>query len=187
MVIAFIYALLSIFSAPPFHSNGADLSTGAVIQQEISPNEFQGSDSQRIQQAVRKAHESGHIVRIPAHNGRGSSKWLIDEAILLPSNVTVVLDNCTLQLSDASRDNMFRSDNVGAGITDPQWNRNIHLIGVGRVLLRGAENPRATGITGCRKSAGNRRRCTKTNPRPGRGTTEGHLAGKLRKRCRQTR
>ena len=70
---------------------------------------------------------------------------MIDSAILLPSGMTVILDNCTLQLSDSCRDNMFRSDNVGIGIADPAWNENIAIIGVGSAVLKGAANPRATG------------------------------------------
>lgn len=37
------------------------------------------------------------------------------------------------------------SDNVGIGITNPGWNRNISIIGVGDVHLYGADHPRATG------------------------------------------
>jgi hypothetical protein len=59
--------------------------------------------------------------------------------------MTVILDNCIMQLSDKCRDNMFRSDNVGIGISDPQWNHNIAIIGQGKAILRGANNPRATG------------------------------------------
>ncbi|GAA4437221.1 hypothetical protein GCM10023091_16090 [Ravibacter arvi] len=117
---------------------------------EITPNAFQGTDTQRIRQAVEKASRTTHIIRIPAENANGSSVWMIDDAILLPSNIRVILDNCTLQLSDQSRDNMFRSDNVGDGIENPGWNRDIHLVGMGRVILRGAANPRSTG-DGARK------------------------------------
>lgn len=37
------------------------------------------------------------------------------------------------------------SDNVGIGITNPGWNRNISIIGVGDAHLYGADHPRATG------------------------------------------
>ena len=40
---------------------------------------------------------------------------------------------------------MFRSNNVGIGITDPVWNKNINIIGIGDVYLKGANNPRSTG------------------------------------------
>lgn len=45
---------------------------------------------------------------------------------------------------------MFRSDNAGLGVENPEWNKNIHIIGQGNVVLKGADNPRATG-DGARK------------------------------------
>ena len=40
---------------------------------------------------------------------------------------------------------MFRSNNVGIGVTNPSWNKNIIIIGIGDVYLKGANNPRSTG------------------------------------------
>lgn len=114
----------------------------------ISPNHFEGGDIQRIQAAVDKAAGTTGKVVIPANNSNGSGIWLLDSAILLPGNMTIILDNCTLQLSDQCRDNMFRSDNVGEGIRNPEWNHNISIIGIGDVILKGAANPRATGDSG---------------------------------------
>lgn len=116
--------------------------------EEITPNHFSGTDSERIRQAVRAARGTTNLVRIPRQNANGTNIWKVDEAILLPGDMTIILDNCTIQLSDSCRDNMFRSDNVGAGIENPGWNKNIHLIGTGNVILRGAANPRATGDGG---------------------------------------
>ena len=50
-----------------------------------------------------------------------------------------------LKLSDDSRDNLIRSANCGIGISDIKTLHNIHIIGVGTVVLEGADNPRATG------------------------------------------
>ncbi len=111
----------------------------------ITPNQFEGNDTQRIQLAINEAAGTTGKVVIPAHNSNGSGVWLLDSAVLLPSNITVILDNCTVQLSDSCRDNMFRSDNVGIGITHPEWSYNISIIGMGHVLLKGADNPRSTG------------------------------------------
>lgn len=111
----------------------------------ITPNQFEGNDTERIQAAVNKAACTTGKVVIPANNSNGTHIWLLDSAVLLPSNITVILENCTVQLSDSCRDNMFRSNNVGIGITDPDWVKNIHIIGIGDVLLKGADNPRATG------------------------------------------
>lgn len=112
---------------------------------QINPNQFEGTDSQRIQRAIDEASGTTNKVFIPSNNSNGTNIWLLDSAILLPSNMTVILENCTLQLSDKSRDNMFRSNNVGTGITDPVWNKNISIIGTGDVYLKGANNPRSTG------------------------------------------
>ncbi|MDP3466708.1 MAG: glycosyl hydrolase family 28 protein [Daejeonella sp.] len=114
---------------------------GAVI----TPNNFKGTDAERIQKAINAAKGKSNKVVIPMQNSKGGNIWKIDRAILLPSNMSLILDNCIIQLSDSCRDNMFRSDNVGAGITDPAWNYNISIIGIGDVQLRGADNPRSTG------------------------------------------
>lgn len=111
----------------------------------ISPNQFEGSDSERIQAAITAAKGTTNKIVIPEPNANGTNVWSVDSAILLPSNMTVVLDNCTIKLSDECRDNMFRSDNVGLGVKDFVWNHNISIIGVGDVNLYGADNPRATG------------------------------------------
>lgn len=111
----------------------------------ITPNQFKGNDTERIQAAVNEAVRTTGKVVIPANNNNGTQIWLLDSAILLPSNITVILENCVIQLSDSCRDNMFRSDNVGVGISNPSWAKNIQIIGMGDVLLKGADNPRATG------------------------------------------
>jgi len=74
--------------------------------------------------------------------------WLIDRAILLPENVSVILQNCTLKLSDKCRDNFFRSANCGLGIRDPEPFQNIHIRGEGSCTLLGADHPRAVGDGG---------------------------------------
>ena len=127
------------------------LSTNCSAQLEkktmlpITPNQFEGTDTQRIQSAIEKAKNTANRIYIPAQNSNGTNVWLLDSAILVPTNMTIILDNCTLQLSDKCRDNMFRSNNAGLGITDPVWNKNIHIIGMGDVYLKGANNPRSTG------------------------------------------
>lgn len=122
------------------------VSTGTLFAgKEFSPNDFKGTDTQRIISAVAAAKRVSGQVRIPAFNKNGTSLWKIDQAILLPGGITVILDNCTLQLSDSSRDNMFRSENVGLNITNPKWIENIHIFGVGKAVLKGADNPRSTG------------------------------------------
>jgi hypothetical protein len=116
----------------------------------ITPNQFDGTDTERIQSAVDSAKGTTNKIVIPSRNSNGTNKWMLDSAILLPDNMTVILENCTIQLSDQCRDNMFRSNNVGIGIQDPKWNHNIGIVGIGDVVLKGADNPRATGDGGRR-------------------------------------
>lgn len=116
--------------------------------ENITPNQFKGNDIQRIRLAIGAAKGTTNKVVIPAVNSNGTNIWLIDSAILIPSNMYIILDNCTIQLSDSCRDNMFRSDNIGIGISDPKWNHNTGIVGVGYVILKGAANPRATGDSG---------------------------------------
>ena len=120
-------------------------------QEKNDPNAYTGTDSERIAQAVAASAETGGVVRIPARIPDAASDrtfWLIDSAILLPANTTLILENCTIKLSDASRDNFIRSANCGLGISHIEPIENVHVIGVGHAELVGADHPRATGDSG---------------------------------------
>ncbi len=144
----FLTLVLIVFSNCSNHNSGNTFHIKKSGFDNITPNQFEGSDTERILLAIEAAKGTTNKILIPSRNANGTNKWLLDSAILLPSNMTVILDNCTIQLSDRCRDNMFRSDNVGRGIVNPEWNHHIALIGVGDVVLRGADNPRATGDGG---------------------------------------
>ena len=138
-------SLVLIISGSCSNQNNGNSSYLKDATYNISPNQFKGSDIQRIMSAIEAAKESTGKVVIPSRNSNGTNIWLLDSAILIPGNMTLILDNCTIQLSDQCRDNMFRSDNVGIGIAHPDWSENISIIGIGDVVLKGANNPRATG------------------------------------------
>ena len=117
----------------------------------VTPNEFDGTDVERINRAIDAAAAAGCRAVIPRVNLRGGQRqdvWLIDSAILLPSDTTLDLDNCHIKLSDRCRDNFIRSANCGLGIADIRPMRNIHIRGIGHVVLEGAARPRATGDSG---------------------------------------
>jgi len=118
-----------------------------VDETYISPNQFKtGTPSQRIQKAINEARKTTGKVVIPRYDAvTKSTVWLIDEAILLPSDFELELNNCKIKLSDRCRDNFIRSANAGLGIKDIAPLKNIRVIGVGNVLLEGADHPRATG------------------------------------------
>ncbi len=130
--------------APPEKSNAA---SPALI---VTPNQFEGTDVERINRAVQAAAGTGRVVipRVNIRDGQRCDVWLIDSAILLPSDTTLELDNCHIKLSDRCRDNMIRSANCGLSLTDVRPLHNIHIRGIGTVLFEGADHPRATGDSG---------------------------------------
>lgn len=126
----------------------ADESVPAAPAGPISPNDFQGSDSERINQAIEAAVAQGKRVIIPRFNrGNGVVRdvWLLDSAILVRTGTILELENCHIKLSDRCRDNFIRSANCGIGITDIEPMTDIQILGVGNALLEGADHPRATG------------------------------------------
>ena len=117
----------------------------------VSPNAFKGSDVERINQAIRLGASTGRRVVVPRRNRTADGErdiWLLDSAILVQSNTTLELDHCHIKLSDRCRDNMIRSANCGLGITKIEPMRNIHIRGIGHVVLEGADHPRASGDGG---------------------------------------
>ena len=125
-------------------------------QKEISmnytdPNNYEGSDIERINAAVRDARMNGGIVRIFKRKPDKTSDrdfWLIDSAILLPENTTLYLMNCKIKLSDRARDNWIRSANCIIGNPEVKEISELHIIGEGSAVLEGADHPRATGDGG---------------------------------------
>lgn len=99
------------------------------------------SDSRTIQNAVDHAAQKGYNrVVIPRFNPRtGENIWIIDSAILLPSNMTVVLQDAHLRLADGVFDNIFRNRNclTPAGNTLEGEQANIRILGEGNALLDG--------------------------------------------------
>ncbi len=117
----------------------------------VTPDDYQGTDVERINQALQEAAGTGVRVVIPRRNEAADGPrdlWLLDSAILVPGDSTLELDGCHIKLSDACRDNMIRSANCGPGTSEIEPISNIQIRGVGRVLLEGADHPRATGDSG---------------------------------------
>jgi len=70
-----------------------------------------------------------------------SGNYEIEDAILLPSNLTLILDNCHLRLKDGSVTNVFRNAAVGTERSKhvDDADRNIRILGVGRAIIDGGE------------------------------------------------
>ncbi len=73
------------------------------------------TDSLSIQNAVDAALKTGlGRVVIPRYNKRtGACQWDVDKAIILDSNLEIVLDNCYIRQMDGSMDNVFRNFHDG--------------------------------------------------------------------------
>ncbi len=114
------------------------LSAWQNAQAVVSPNDFEtGSDSDRIEAAIAHAMASGeNEVVIPRVNMRtGGEIWLITRAILLPSNLRLILDNCLVRLAPGTRDNIMRT--IGTESIPMVGNTNITVTGVGHAVLSG--------------------------------------------------
>lgn len=117
----------------------------------VYANDFFGeSDADILNSAIENRGRDGIVVIEPRKSDKEPERcdWLLDRAILLPSNTTVIIRNCKLKLSDRCRDNFFRSANCGLGIEENEPLFNIHIKGEGCAVLEGADHPRATGDSG---------------------------------------
>lgn len=65
--------------------------------------------------------------------------WEISSAIQIPSDFTIILENCHLRMADGSFDNMFRNEECGDVIARKSKgeNKNITIKGVGEAILDG--------------------------------------------------
>lgn len=124
-----------------------NISVGESSGNYLTPNMYkEGTQIERINSAILDAINTFQKVVIPRIDTvEETDVWLIDSAILLYSNIHLVLDNCKIKLSDKCRDNFIRTANCGLGITDIKQFENIKITGIGNVSLEGADNPRSTG------------------------------------------
>jgi len=104
----------------------------------LTPNDVAGnSDSDRIEAAIAQAMATGgNEVLIPRANARtGGEIWLITRAILVPSNLRLVLDDCLVRLAPGTQDNILR--NAGTAQIPMAGNTNITIVGRGNAVLSG--------------------------------------------------
>ena len=115
------------------------------------PNNYRGSDIERINAAIRDSRNTGGVVKIFKRKPDAVSErdfWLIDSAILIPGDTALHIVNCKIKLSDKSRDNWIRSANAMPGNPEVNVISRVHIIGEGSAILEGADHPRATGDSG---------------------------------------
>ncbi len=100
------------------------------------------SDSDIIDECILKLNTDIENTLIFDHK-----TWVIDRAILLPSNTTVIIDNCTIKQTDKTYDNIFRGNNLtldesGVFPDDITPISNIKIIGKGNAILEGPDKNR---------------------------------------------
>ncbi len=103
----------------------------------VTPNTHPGAtDAESIQNAIDLALSTGNPhVRVPRVNERtGEERWVIDEAIRLPSDIEILFDDAHLMLADGCFCNMFTA--LG-GDSAAKALRNITLRGRGHAVLDG--------------------------------------------------
>lgn len=112
-----------------------------AIYSPNDPDMIDVNDSRSINNAIAKAVESGcNMVVIPRLNARSNSySWIIGEPIMLPSNITVILDGCYMVQEESCYCNMF----LTAGALDSDNKTidhelcNIRIIGQNHPVLDG--------------------------------------------------
>ena len=94
---------------------------------------FKKGGSAFIQDLVNKAVESKRRTAVI------TGDWEIDEAIRLPSNFTLILEDAHLRLGDGTHSNIFTNEHneTEVGKTTAGTDSNISIIGRGRAILDG--------------------------------------------------
>jgi len=98
--------------------------------------------SEAIEAAIASAEKSGSSIVLDTQD------WLIDRAILLPSNVELIIDGCRLKLADHVFDNLVRVAGLLPNPEDPNGpclavepTVNIKITGYNGAILEGADHP----------------------------------------------
>lgn len=96
-------------------------------------------DSNLLQQLIddtKKEHKDALVIGINPNTG--DNVWEVSETILLPSDFTLYLKDCTLRLADDCFCNMFA--NASAFSEEPERQHNIRIIGQGEAVLDGGNH-----------------------------------------------
>ena len=101
----------------------------------ISPLDFAGSDSSRIQAAVNEAVKTDiRVVVIPRKN----TPWVLEETVLLPGDVTVIVNGATVESTGVAFQNTNADDPTTKALGGEQY--EIYIIGTKGAVLKGTEN-----------------------------------------------
>ena len=96
---------------------------------------FKKGGSAYIRDLIREGVEGG------SRTATVTGAYEIEEAVLIPSDFTLILKDCHLRMADDTFDNMFRNEGCGDVIrrTAGAGNRNIKILGEGEAILDGGK------------------------------------------------
>ena len=97
--------------------------------------EFLANGGNFIQNEISKAlSESKRMTKV-------TGNWLIEKTVRIPSDFTLILEDCHLRMADGTYCNMFTNEGCRTekGKTIEGTDRNIKIIGIGRAILDGGE------------------------------------------------
>lgn len=86
-----------------------------------------------------------NLIECAVNNGSRTAvvngNWIIDSEVRLPSNFTLILENCHLRMADGVYSNLFVNEHHGTeiGRTSDGTDRNISILGRGEAILDGGE------------------------------------------------
>ena len=110
------------------------------MEHYTDPNRYEGTDSARLQAAVDDAERRGlGMTVITRKEDDPLAPWELTETLLLPSDFTLVIENCTLRLADGVFCNAVSNRNCGTalGRTLEGRQKNIRILGLGNAVISG--------------------------------------------------
>jgi hypothetical protein len=98
------------------------------------------SDNMAIKNCIDGTHDSiGELTIV-----LDGADWRLEEAVLLPSDTTVIIDGCSIIQNDGAFDNVFRGDNLVLNPDDP-FGRPLSVKQTGNIRIIGRNNAQIIG------------------------------------------
>ena len=114
-------------------------------QMTVSVSDYTGTDRERIQAAIDEVHNSGLQGTVVVE---GQSVFTIDSAILIKSNVDLLIDGCKIKVGDSVFDNAIRCAGIIPDPSNPygicselQFTNNFKIRGINGASIEGTDVP----------------------------------------------
>jgi hypothetical protein len=102
----------------------------------LDASHFPGKNGrERIQTAINSLGTQPKVIEVGPNGPDQAGSWVLTEALILPSNTTLVFHGSRLCMADNVSDNLIRNHHAESG--DGQRDENIHILGIGGAELNG--------------------------------------------------